>query len=233
MCIIKPARIAISYIPPEWLREAPTLMEDTRSQLLQQGEGWKVHVVSDAEEFRALISHEIGRTAVPVIQGWQGVLAGGAEAAAAWFAEHRDEVTPAFWASLRLVRDGLIRITLFFVPDPSVIPEIQREIAKVRRRDIALNIAKPAICPCQVRLCMCIVLDGLDEIVEIVETCLNDHLARLGRTGKVAHGVVDVEHERGRKRSDLPDAGIRASGFVQGRRDPHHQRCNHGRDRRR
>ena len=80
---------------------------------------------------------------------------------------------------------------------------------------------------------MCIVLDGFDEIVEIVATCLNDHLARLGRTGKVAHGIVDVEHEGGRERSDLLDAGIRASGFVQRRRDPHHQRCNHGRDRRR
>ena len=47
-------------------------------------------------------------------------------------------------------------------------------------------------------------LDGFDEIVEIVETCLNDHLARLGRTGKVAHGIVDVEHE----------AWTRAIGFA-------------------
>lgn len=107
------------------------------------------------------------------------------------------------------------------------------KISKVRRLDIALNIAKSAICPCQVRPRMCILLDRFGEIVEIVETCLNDHLAGLGRTGKVAHGVVDVEHERGRERSDLPDAGIRVSGFVQGRRDPHHQRCNHGRARRR
>jgi len=132
MCLIVPARLAVSYIPPEWLNAQPSLIEDTRRELEQNAEGWRIRVVDDVEEFRGLISHEIGKLSLPLIQGWQAMLAGGAQAAQEWFDQHHDEITPSFWASLRLTRDGLVRITVFFVPDPSRIPEIQRELAKLR-----------------------------------------------------------------------------------------------------
>ena len=110
-----------------------------------------------------------------------------------------------------------------------ILSERAWQISKVRRLDIALNVAKPTIRPGELLLCTRIMPDGFDEIVEIVEARLNDHLARLCRARKITHGIVDVEDKLGSERPDVRHAGVGEAGLVQRHGQPHHQSRNHGR----
>ncbi len=89
-------------------------------------------MLTDADEFSREIGYKLGRLAVPIIECWRAAIADGNEGTKRWCEENCDKLTPSFWASLRLVRDGFVPMELVFVPDAQHMAEIEREVARFR-----------------------------------------------------------------------------------------------------